>query len=89
MDMGHEIRNYVVENFLFGAKHISLGERDSFQERGIIDSTGVLEIVGFLESRYGIVVEDDDLIPENLDSLHNIVNFIARKQSQFPNGVSA
>ena len=89
MEMEKEIRNFVVENFLFGAKDTELAEHDSFLEKGIIDSTGVLEIVHFLESRYGIEVDDDDLVPNNLDSVENIVRFVARKQNGNEKGVPA
>lgn len=71
-----------MENFLFGEDD-GLGPDDSFLERGIIDSTGVLELVGFLERRFGIRVEDHELLPANLDSIRGLVRFIERKR---PNG---
>ncbi len=72
------IRHFVVENFLFGDGE-SLKEDTSFLERGIIDSTGILELVMFLEETYNIKIEDDELIPENLDNLTNIAQFLERK----------
>lgn len=72
------IREFVVENFLFG-KSNGLGDEDSFLENGIIDSTGVLELVAFLEENYAIRVEDDELIPENLDSVHLVSQYLSRK----------
>ena len=75
-----EIRDFVVENFLFG-KGDGLTDGDSFLEKGIIDSTGVLELVAFLEEKYGIKVEDDELIPDNLDSIENLVRFVGTKLS--------
>jgi acyl carrier protein len=74
------IRNFVIDNYLFGEEG-KLGNEDSFMETGIIDSTGILELVRFLESTYGIKVADEELIPDNLDSVHKIVAFINAKQS--------
>jgi acyl carrier protein len=73
-----EIREFVVTNFLFGQDN-GLVEEQSFLESGIIDSTGVLELVAFLEQRFGIAVADSELLPENLDSISNISRFVARK----------
>ncbi len=72
------VRQFIVENFLFEEAG-SLKEDTSFLESGIIDSTGVLELVSFLEERFGIRVEDDELVPENLDSIENVANYVARK----------
>jgi len=75
-----EIRNYVVENFLFGTDD-GLDDETSFLERGILDSTGVLELVSHLETAYGVKVEDHELLPDNLDSIQLICAFVARKQA--------
>ncbi|MBW8041243.1 MAG: acyl carrier protein [Planctomycetes bacterium] len=72
------VRHFVIENFLFGDGE-SLKEDTSFLEKGIIDSTGVLELVFFLEETYTITIEDDELIPENLDNLQSIVRFVDQK----------
>lgn len=74
-----EVRNFVVENFLFGENPESLLNNDSFLETGIIDSTGVLELVAFVEDNYSVEVNDDELIPENLDSIDRLINFIESK----------
>jgi acyl carrier protein len=74
-----ELRNFIVENFLFGQDEGQLSNDDSFIENGIIDSTGVLELVGFLETRYGIRVDDDELVPANLDTLNRLSAFVRRK----------
>ena len=76
--MRDKIRSFIVENFLFG-KDDSLEDDTSFLEEGIIDSTGVLELVSFLEEEYGIAVEDEELIPENLDAINNVVEYLKRK----------
>ena len=78
MDYSSKVREFVVENFLFGDGE-SLREDTSFMEEGIIDSTGILELVFFLEESFNISVEDDELIPENMDSLTSIAGFISRK----------
>ena len=74
-----EIRAFIVENFLFGQDDKGLRNDESFLEGGIIDSTGVLELVGFLESHYLIAVEDQELVPANLDSVERLVQFLERK----------
>ena len=76
-----EIREFVISNFLFGADDGTLTSDESFLENGIIDSTGVLELVGFLEQTYGIKVKDQELVPDNLDSLRKVSSFVQRKLS--------
>jgi len=73
-----EIRQFIAENFLFGQEK-EFADEDSFLESGIIDSTGVLELVAFLDEKYGIAVSDEELLPQNLDSVANLAAFIARK----------
>jgi acyl carrier protein len=75
-----QIKNFVVENFLFGESNNGLNDDDSLLEKGIMDSTGVLELVAFIEENYRIKVKDEELIPENLDSIAYISDFIRRKQ---------
>jgi acyl carrier protein len=77
-----QIRNFIVENFLFGDASNGLGDTDSLLDKGIIDSTGVLELVSYLENNFGIRVEDEELVPENLDSIANVSAYILRKQGQ-------
>ena len=78
-DTKKQLRDYIVENFLFGDTETKFTDNDSFMEKGIIDSTGILEVITYIEENYEIKIEDDELIPENLDSISNIVNFIDRK----------
>jgi acyl carrier protein len=78
--MVQTIRKFVIDNYLFGEGG-NLRDQDSFMETGIIDSTGILELVRFVESTYGIKVADEELIPDNLDSVEKIVSFIHRKQA--------
>ena len=76
----HELTEFVVDNFLFGCSTALAGD-DSFLEKGIIDSTGILELVTFVEDRYRITIEDRELLPDNLDSVNRLAAFIRRKQS--------
>jgi acyl carrier protein len=74
-----QLREFVVNNFLFGQGEDQFSDHESFLEKGIIDSTGVLELVVFLEEQYRIQIEDEELIPANLDSINNLVRFIEKK----------
>jgi acyl carrier protein len=73
------VKAFVIENFLFGDTTHALADTDSLIENGIIDSTGVLELVAFIEERYEITVADADIVPANLDSLARITAFITLK----------
>lgn len=83
-----ELRNFIVTNFMFGEGD-GLRSGDSFLDKGIIDSTGVLELVLHLEETYGIEVGDNDLIPEHLDSIDNLVRFVTRKRQPYAEGGQA
>lgn len=74
-----EVRRYVVEHLLFGRGEVELRGETSFLESGIIDSTGVLELVQFLEETFHVKVEDEDLIPANLDSVSALTRFVESK----------
>ncbi|SPD74977.1 conserved hypothetical protein [uncultured Desulfobacterium sp.] len=77
-ELRDKVRNFIIENFLFGSDN-GLKDETSFLDEGVIDSTGVLELVSFIEETFGIAVEDEELIPENLDSIKNIVGYLERK----------
>ena len=81
MEILEKLRNYILENYLFTDDQSALQNDDSFLEKGIIDSTGILEVIYFIEDEFAIKVEDDDMIPENLDSINNIVTFVNNKKS--------
>jgi acyl carrier protein len=74
-----EVYQFVLENFLFGDKSRALDLDQSFLDSGIVDSTGVLELIAFAEEQYGIKVNDEDLLPENFDSIKNISGYIQSK----------
>jgi acyl carrier protein len=76
--IGKEIRGYIVENFLFGNEE-ELADDHSLLEYGLIDSTGILELVAFLEERFGVHVPDEEMIPDNLDSIERLVRYVGSK----------
>lgn len=77
------LRAFIRENFLYGSE-TTFSDDDSFLEFGLIDSTGVLELVAFLEKRFHVRIADDDLVPNNLDSINNLVRFIEARLSGAP-----
>ncbi len=74
-----ELKDFITEVFLVGDDNESVSDSDSFMQAGIIDSTGVLELVSFIEQQYNFTIEDDEMTPGNLDSMNNLVTFISRK----------
>ncbi|MEO8039218.1 MAG: acyl carrier protein [Betaproteobacteria bacterium] len=73
------VRDFIVINFLFGETDRKLSDDDSLLELGIIDSTGILELVFFLEATYAIQIREQEMVPANLDSISKVANFISRK----------
>ena len=80
-DIKQQIIDFITNNFLFDNAQASLNEKESLLETGVIDSTGVLELIAFIEETYGIKVEDEEIIPENLDTILDITYFIKQKIS--------
>jgi acyl carrier protein len=78
--MKSTIRQYILENILFTEDESALHDEESFLDGGIIDSTGVMEIILFIEESYGFRVNDDEMLPANLDSVNKLATFIQRKQ---------
>ena len=79
MEIESKLRNFILENYLFTDDQSVLSNEDSFLDKGIIDSTGILELIFFLEEDFGVVVEDKEMIPENLDSVMNVMKFVESK----------
>jgi acyl carrier protein len=77
-DIKVKVRGFVVENFLFGDEN-GVKDDSSFLDEGIIDSTGILEMVSYLEAEFSITVDDEELVPENLDSINNVVAYLGKK----------
>ena len=82
VDIKAKIKEFIVNNFLLGDSKTTLNEDDSFLEKGIIDSTGVLELVSFIEEAFDIRVENEELIPDNLDSVNKLIVYINIKIKQ-------
>lgn len=78
-DIKAKVRAYIVDNFIMGGDAAPLLDTDSFMETHVVDSTGFLELVTFLEETYAFSVADDEMVPENLDSLDNIDAYARRK----------
>lgn len=81
MEVNEQIRSFIVHNFYVPATD-RLDDEDSLLERGIVDSTGVLEVVGFIEETLGVTVEDGELSLENLDSVARIAAYVRRKRGE-------
>lgn len=79
MDTKQTIIGFLTKNFIKGNDNKIISDNSSFLEEGIIDSVGVLELVAFIEETYGFRVEDEELVPENLDSVNKLVNFVNTK----------
>jgi acyl carrier protein len=80
MGATNKIREFIIDNFLFGEAG-DLKNEVSLLDEGVIDSTGILELVAFLEEQFKIRIEDEEMIPENLDSIDHIAAFVERKNS--------
>jgi acyl carrier protein len=80
VEVKKEIRDFIVQNALFGSTERTFKDEDSFLEKEIIDSTGVLELVSFVEDRFGINVNDEELVPDNFDSIDKLGEYVRRKR---------
>lgn len=81
MSTVEKLRKYILETYLFTTDDSALANDDSFLDKGIIDSTGILELVMFLEEQFGLTVADEELLPENLDSINNLAKFVEHKRA--------
>ena len=79
MDIKETIREFILSNFLKGSELTTLVDDASFLEEGIIDSVGVLELVAFIEETFNFRVEDEEIVPDNLDSVDKLVAFVQSK----------
>jgi len=79
MEIASQLREFILENYLFTDDQTALDNDDSFLEKGIIDSTGILELIFFLEEAFNVKVEDEEMIPDNLDSVDNVIKFVNSK----------
>lgn len=79
MDIKEQVRQFIVSNF-YVADPAALNDDASLLDAGIVDSTGVLEVINFLESTFGITVEDSEMLPDNLDAVNRIAAFVQNKK---------
>jgi acyl carrier protein len=77
----NQIRGFIVDSFLLSERAARFADSDSLIENDIVDSTGFLELVGFLEQTYGIRIDDLEMVPENLETLDRIAAFVDRKRA--------
>jgi acyl carrier protein len=75
----HAVREFLTDNFPLSGDATELDRDESLIGAGVIDSTGVLEVIGFVEERYGVEIADEEVLPENLDSIASIGRFVAGK----------
>lgn len=75
-----EIRDFILENFLFTTNTAAISLDESLVNRGVVDSTGILEIIMFIEEQLGVEVADNEMIAENFDSVNNIARFVECKR---------
>jgi acyl carrier protein len=80
MSLQSEIKQFILQNFLFTSDESALGDSDSLMQKGVVDSTGILELIMHLEEKYAIKVQDDEMLPSNLDSVDAIAAFVTSKR---------
>jgi acyl carrier protein len=78
MEVKTQVREYVAKNLLFSDNGFEYGDDDSFLQEGIVDSVGVLELVLFVEEKFGVAVDDQDITPDNFDSVNRLADYIQR-----------
>lgn len=79
MTIAEELRRFITDNYLYGQVNGCLCEDTSFLESAILDSTGILELIGFIQERFHIRLEDEEIIPDNLDSIRRVTCFLEHK----------
>jgi acyl carrier protein len=75
------VRKFIEDNYLFGEDSTSLEDADSLIEAGLIDSTGILELLGFLELEFGVQILDEEVVPDNFDSIVTITSYVSAKRA--------
>lgn len=85
MNEQYKVKRFIIDNYIFEEEPEIIDDNDSFLEKGIIDSTGVMELIMFVEETYEIEVDDEEIIPENFDSVNKLCNYIKVKlESKIP-----
>ena len=83
MNIENQIKQFILKNLYFADKN-SLGDDDSFLETGVVDSTGVMELVAFVQTEFGVTVEAQEIVVDNFDSVSKVARFVRRKTAQLP-----
>jgi acyl carrier protein len=81
MQVKESVRQFILKNYLFSTDEAALNDQESLIKGGVLDSTGILELIMFLQEQFSIEVADEEMVPENLDSVRSIVAFVARKRA--------
>lgn len=81
MEHRHQIKRFVLQNFLFTEDENAVADHESLITKGIVDSTGILELISHLEETYGISVAEEEMVPANFESIDNVTAFLSRKLS--------
>jgi len=87
-EVSSKVRNYIITTFLFGDDS-RLSDETSFLDNSILDSTGMLELISFIEQEFAISIDPSELIPDNLDSIRNITGFVERIKGRGTSGAAA
>lgn len=82
IDIERQVRSFIQDNFLFREDRSAIADTDSLIEAGLVDSTGILELVAFLEGEFAILMTDAEIVPDNLDSIRAIVAFVRDKRAE-------
>ncbi len=80
-EIRNKLREFITDNFLIGSDIEKIDDNDSFMEKEIVDSTGILELTSFVEEDFEITIEDEEMTPDNLDSIEKLSGFIISKQT--------
>ncbi|HMN42983.1 MAG TPA: acyl carrier protein [Povalibacter sp.] len=81
MSIKQQVRHFILTNYLFTEDPSKLADAQSLMQSGAMDSTGILELIMFLEEKFAIKIADDEMVPDNLDAVDNVVAFVERKQA--------
>lgn len=78
--LSQELRTFIIDSFMFGRDNGTICLHTSLIEQGVVDSTGILELISFIQKQCGITVLDEEIVPDNLDTIDNLARFIEQKQ---------
>jgi acyl carrier protein len=81
MTIEKEIKDYIAKNILFSSHGFPYSDKTSFLEESIVDSQGVMDLVLYIEEKFGVKVEDNEITPENFDSVARLADYVRRKNS--------